>query len=330
MSVFDHLNSINMSRCISFTTRRPASRRSSLFIPRHSARLPAAAGAGNTRTTRCADRCTAAFARHDLQERRGRAQVRRRQVRHPGQRRAPKSPELVPRFRSRVESLGGRYVTAEDVGCSVEDMRYVKRKPTTFPGCPRVATARWRPVAHDGAGRFPGHQAAVEARLGRIRWRASRRRTGCRPCWPASLPTAARRRRTTACCRCQSRQPAARSRRIAGTEVAPHELLFSDVDVLAPCALGQHPDVADNSEDQGEDHRRRRQQPACDRADGARLAERDILYAPDYVINAGGIINVAHEYYGDSSEDEVRAEVAKIPERSSNFRRSERQGEPTN
>jgi glutamate dehydrogenase/leucine dehydrogenase len=49
--------------------------------------------------------------------------------------------------------------------------------------------------------------------------------------------------------------------------------------------------------------------------DGIRLAERDILYAPDYVINAGGIISVAAEYYGDSSEDDVRADVGRIKDR---------------
>ncbi len=37
------------------------------------------------------------------------------------------------------------------------------------------------------------------------------------------------------------------------------------------------------------------------------------MYAPDYVINAGGIITVSHEYYGGSSEDKVRADVEKIP-----------------
>ena len=47
--------------------------------------------------------------------------------------------------------------------------------------------------------------------------------------------------------------------------------------------------------------------------DGARLAQRDILYAPDYVINAGGIINVEHEYFGNSSEERVLAEIGEIP-----------------
>ena len=49
------------------------------------------------------------------------------------------------------------------------------------------------------------------------------------------------------------------------------------------------------------------------------------------MINAGGIINVAHEYYGDSSEDRVRADVRKIPERlRAIFAEAEQTGQPTN
>ena len=51
------------------------------------------------------------------------------------------------------------------------------------------------------------------------------------------------------------------------------------------------------------------------REDGARLAERGILYAPDYVINAGGIINVALEYLGQGDEAEVTARIERIPTR---------------
>ena len=49
--------------------------------------------------------------------------------------------------------------------------------------------------------------------------------------------------------------------------------------------------------------------------DGDRLHARGILFAPDYVINAGGIINVALEYLGQSSPDEVDNRIALIPER---------------
>ena len=49
--------------------------------------------------------------------------------------------------------------------------------------------------------------------------------------------------------------------------------------------------------------------------DGRRLYERGILYAPDYVINAGGIINVGLEYLGQGDEAEVKARIGQIPDR---------------
>ena len=50
-------------------------------------------------------------------------------------------------------------------------------------------------------------------------------------------------------------------------------------------------------------------------ADGERLHERGILYAPDYVINAGGIINVCTEYLGDGDASLVRERIEGIPQR---------------
>ena len=49
--------------------------------------------------------------------------------------------------------------------------------------------------------------------------------------------------------------------------------------------------------------------------DGDRLQARGILYAPDYVINAGGIINVATEYLADGDQAEVRRKIEQIPVR---------------
>ena len=50
-------------------------------------------------------------------------------------------------------------------------------------------------------------------------------------------------------------------------------------------------------------------------ADGKRLMDRGILYAPDYVINAGGIINVSTEYLRDGDIDLVRERIEGIPGR---------------
>jgi leucine dehydrogenase len=112
---------------------------------------------------------------------------------------------------------------------------------------------------------------------------------------------------------------------------APDAILFADVDVVAPCALGaildeesipkiRAPIIAGGANNQlrGE-------------ADGQRLTDAGILYAPDYVINGGGIINVACEYFGDVDDEGVNELVAKIgPRLAGIFEETARTGEPTN
>lgn len=108
-------------------------------------------------------------------------------------------------------------------------------------------------------------------------------------------------------------------------------ILFADVDVVSPCALGavltrssipelRAPIVAGGANNQLETV-----------ADGQRLRDRGILYAPDYVINAGGIINVACEYYGDVDDAGVNELVARIgPRLAGIFRESDVSERPTN
>jgi leucine dehydrogenase len=65
--------------------------------------------------------------------------------------------------------------------------------------------------------------------------------------------------------------------------------------------------------------------------DGQRLHDANILYAPDYVINSGGIINVASEYYGDLTDDEIWGRIARIgPRLTRIFEESAASGRPTN
>ena len=79
------------------------------------------------------------------------------------------------------------------------------------------------------------------------------------------------------------------------------------MDVLSPCALGSIlnkqsiPRIKTKIIAGGANNQLESDQ------DGRRLFERGILYAPDYVINGGGIINVAAEYYGDADDDQVGA-----------------------
>ena len=244
-----------------------------------------------------------------------------------------KSDALLSAYGRFVDSLGGRYITAEDVGLSVEDMRRVHKETAYVSGLPRSGdSAGGDPSPLTALGVFLGIKAAAEVRLdtGSLQGlKVAVQGVGhvglhlCRLLHEAGAVLYVADVN-------ESNLQLARDE-LPVIEVPPAELLFCDVDVLAPCALGniltsetipmiKAKIVAGAANNQ----------LATD-ADGARLAGRQILYAPDYVINAGGIINVAREYYGNSSEEQVREEVGKIPERlKSIFAEAQASATPTN
>jgi leucine dehydrogenase len=230
---------------------------------------------------------------------------------------APKSPELFHAFGRAVEDLGGKYITAEDVGCSVEDMRQVNEVTGYVSGLPRSGgDAGGDPSPLTALGVFLGIEAAVESRLGIDSLQGIRvavqgvGHVGLHLCRllheaGAILTVSDVNRDNLQLTRDE----------LPVTEIAPADLLYADVDVLAPCALGNILTSQTIPKLKARIVAGAANNQLATEADGARLADRDILYAPDYVINAGGIINVAREYYGGSSEEQVRTEIDGIPER---------------
>ena len=234
-----------------------------------------------------------------------------------GNENAPKSPELFAAFGRAVDSLGGRYITAEDVGCSVDDMRYVHEQTEFVSGLPQSGSnAGGDPSPWTAIGCLQGIEAAVQSRLGRDSLEGVRvavQGVGhvglhlCRLLHEAGAELYVS--------DVNSDNLAATSAELPVTVVSPGELLYADVDVLAPCALGNILTSTTIPRIRAKIIAGAANNQLSTEEDGVRLAERDILYAPDYVINAGGIISVAREYYGSSSKDEVRADVYRIRER---------------
>lgn len=246
---------------------------------------------------------------------------------------APKSPELFRAFGRLVESLGGRYITAEDVGCSVDDMRNVNAETSYVSGLPKSGdSAGGDPSPVTALGVFLGIQSAVRARLGKDSLDGIRvavqgvGHVGLHLCHllhdaGAALLVADVNREHLRDAREQ----------LPVTIVPPTELLYADVDVLAPCALGNILTSTTIPELKAKIVAGAANNQLATEEDGARLADREILYAPDYVINAGGIISVAHEYFGESSDEQVQKEVGRIPDRlDAIFARAAESGRPTN
>jgi leucine dehydrogenase len=227
-----------------------------------------------------------------------------------------KSPEMLAAFGRAVDSLGGRYVTAEDVGMSVKDMVEVSRQTKFVAGLPAEGGVGGDPGPHTSLGVFLGIKAAVRHALGKdsvsglhiALQGAGSVATG------VALHAAAEGAKLSI-----ADVDAAKAQKLAdasdGKVVAPDEILSLEADVLSPCALGaifdeesiptvRAPIIAGGANNQ-----------LATPADGARLHERGILYAPDYVINAAGIINVCTEYLGDGDESVVRQRIEGIPDR---------------
>jgi leucine dehydrogenase len=246
---------------------------------------------------------------------------------------APKTPELLRAFGRAVDALDGRYITAEDVGVSVEDMREVVQETDYVSGLPQAGdNAGGDPSPWTAMGVFLGIEAAARSKLGRDSLEGLRvavqgvGNVGLHLCRLLSEAGACI---VAADVNRQNLEQA--TGRFGAEEASPTDILSADIDVLAPCALGniltsvtiprlRTSIVAGAANNQ-----------LATEADGRRLAEHGILYAPDYVINAGGIISVAHEYLGGSHEEQVRAEVRKIPERlTAIFDDAAATGSPTN
>ncbi|MEM9335774.1 MAG: Glu/Leu/Phe/Val dehydrogenase dimerization domain-containing protein [Pseudomonadota bacterium] len=244
---------------------------------------------------------------------------------------APKSPELFRAFGRAIDSLGGRYVTAEDVGIAVEDMRTVREVTPYVTGVSDTGHGG-DPSPFTALGVYLGLQAAVRERLNVDT--------------VAGLTVAVQGVGHVGLNLCRLLHEAGAKLVIADvnpayidaaidefgpTVVAPEAILSTDCDVLAPCALGNILNsetipqlratvVAGAANNQlGVD------------SDGDSLRERGILYAPDYVINAGGIVAVAREYLGQADDDAIRKEIDGIATRLTTlFRNSASFGTSTN
>lgn len=244
-----------------------------------------------------------------------------------------KSAQLFRAFGRAVDSLGGRYVTAEDVGTNIDDMRIVRQQTPHVSGLPQSGdNAGGDPSPWTAKGVFLGLKAAAMTRLGSDSLDGVTiavqgvGNVGLQLC---KLLADAGAKLVVADVNRDNLRRAANTVRVS--EAAPTEILFADVDIIAPCALGNILNAETIPRIKAKVIAGAANNQLSAEIDGERLAECGILYAPDYVINAGGVISVAREYLGRSSEGDVRAEVSRIPDRLTKiFEDAERMNRPTN
>jgi leucine dehydrogenase len=228
-----------------------------------------------------------------------------------------KTPQMLAAYGRAVERLGGAYVTAEDVGVTVADLVEVSAHTRYIAGLPvGEGEVGGDPGPHTSYGVFLGIKAAVRRALGK----ESLDGLHLAIQGAGSVAGGVARRAAEEGARITltdiDRGRADRlAAEVGGSVVGPDEIMTLEADILSPNALGailteesiaalRAPIVAGGANNQ-----------LATPEDGQRIHQRGILYAPDYVINAGGIINVSSEYLKDADAAGVRARIEQIPVR---------------
>ncbi len=230
---------------------------------------------------------------------------------------AEKRDAVMQAFGRAVDSLNGRYITAEDVGVSVADMEIVATTTKHVGGLAAGAgKSGGDPSPYTARGVRVGIESAVRAKLGRRDL--------------AGLSIAVQGLGHVGMYLCEElfnqgvnlvvadinpARVAEAQARFGAVGVSIDDILTQPVDVIAPCALGATiTEYAARYIRAGVVAGAANNQLATAEA-GRILAERGILYAPDYVINAGGIIMVQGELSGDNDTAVVTAKVDAIGDR---------------
>ena len=231
-----------------------------------------------------------------------------------------------------VEGLNGRYVATEDMGMSEPDIAILNEVTHFAVGRSRDVGGSGDPSPHTAEGVFVGMRAALRAAgLGDD---FSSKRVALQGCGKVGLGVIerllARGAQVFAADTDQVGVEAARS--IGAKIVSPEQILTQEVDLLAPCAVGAVLNAQSIGQLQCRAVAGGANNQLAEDSDALRLAERGIVYAPDFVINAGGVINVGDELDpGGYDASRVAKRVAAIEQTlDAIFKESASSGESTN
>ncbi len=247
-----------------------------------------------------------------------------------------KTPALIRAMGEAVERLGGRYIVAEDSGTGVTDMQLMGEITRHVSGIAEKCDAEGNcrsgdPSPMTARGILVGIQAAVRHRLGRKDLEGIRvaiQGVGNVGHHLARFLCDAGARIWVSDINRDALQQVVEE--LGAVAVANEEIYDQEVDVFAPCAMGailndttiprlRASIVAGSANNQ-----------LAEKYHGAALAEKGILYAPDYVINAGGVIDVCYEH-AIMDQQRIVQQVDAIGDTLTEiFNRAKQQHKPTN
>lgn len=212
-----------------------------------------------------------------------------------------KTESLFRAFGRFVQSLGGRYITAEDVGTNVTDMEWVRMETNYVTGFSKALGGSGDPSPVTAFGVFHGIRAAMKKAFGSdlLQGRTVALQGVGQVGFYLIGHLLSAGAKVVAADIDEERIRRAHAQYDSLTFVPPSEIYDVNCDIFTPCALGGTVNsrtiprlrckiVAGSANNvlENED------------TDGAMLFERNIIYIPDYIISAGGIINVSNELEG--------------------------------
>ena len=222
--------------------------------------------------------------------------------------RSIKSEALFRSFGRHVQSLGGRYITAVDMNTNVEDMNFIRRETRNVAGAGTHVGGSGDPSPVTAWGVFHGIRASLDVVYGSPSVQGKSvaiQGVGNVGYWLAKYLKEAGAQLIYSDINGRNLERVMTD--FGGTVVEGEDYYGVECDVLAPCAIGgivnarslrhiRAPIIAGAANNVLED----------EVADSERLMEKGIHYAPDYVINAGGLIAVFSELNGWSQEKSLR------------------------
>ncbi|MGE0740947.1 MAG: Glu/Leu/Phe/Val dehydrogenase dimerization domain-containing protein [Hyphomonadaceae bacterium] len=214
------------------------------------------------------------------------------------------------KFGEQVQALGGRYIAAEDVGATVADMRAIARRTSFVAGIPKEGgQAGGDPSPWTSLGVY----LSIKALLGgSVQGRTiAVQGTGAVGFGLCKLLVEDGAKMIVADVNAKNLD---RAKALGAEAVDVDRIHAASADLFSPCALGAGLNVQTIPELGAPIICGAANNQLAVEEDGARLVARGITYAPDYVVNAGGIISVSAEYLGES-EAAVDARVRAIAPR---------------
>lgn len=231
-----------------------------------------------------------------------------------GDSRTMKTEAFLRRFGKFVNSLNGKYITAEDVNMKTSDMEYIHMETKHVTGLPESIGGGGDPSPVTAYGTFVGMKASAKKVFGNDSLAGKRVVVqGVGQVGMHLVENLVKEKATVFITDISDEKVQSLVKKFGVKAVTQNEVYDLDVDIYAPCALGATLNdetiprlkcsiVAGAANNQLKDEIKH----------GYMLIDRGITYAPDFLINAGGLINVYNEYLGNYNRARVFDQTERI------------------